>query len=566
MFERLPPFKKKLFLAVSGGLLLWIAWPPQPAIFSLLLFVALMPFLFLEEHFFRTKVSNSRLQVFAWSYLGFLIWNACTTWWICLASPGGGVFAILANSAFMALIFLLYHITRQQLNKTLSYIAFFAYWLGFEYLHLHWQLAWPWLTLGNGFAEWPAAVQWYSMTGTLGGSFWILAVNLLFFRAIRLQGIFRRRLLASPEDSDLRLAKKARLAFSSFKLLFLIVVPLLVSWRQFSKYEEKGREVEVVIMQPGIDPYNEKFPGNEHFIPFRKQIDRFIRLSEEKISDSTRFVIWPETALPGGINVEQFFRSNQYRQIRDFLERHPSMALVTGIEGYKIYKDSTKPTATARWSNGKFWYDAFNSAIIIGANTPYDYYHKSRLVPGVERMPYPELFGWLDRFAIDLGGISGSLGTQPEPEVFYGPDSVAVAPVICFESVFGDYVAQFVRKGANAIFIMTNDGWWGNTAGYRQHLAYASLRAIENRRAIARSANTGISAFIDQRGTRTAESKWWEATALRGRIRINEAATSYSLKGDVIGRVASFMAVFFLLFTLSSILTNRFYFRVNKIR
>ncbi len=566
MWQSLTPFRKKLALACAGGILLWAAWPPHPGGFSFLLFLGLVPFFWIEELITREKAGNSRLQVFAWTYLGFLIWNGATTWWISLASPGGGIFAVLANSAFMALVFLLYHIARQQLNRNFAYLSFFAYWLGFEYLHLHWELAWPWLTLGNGFAEWPQAVQWYSLTGVLGGSLWILAVNMLLFRAIRLQGIFMHKQRELPEDKDLALARKARLALSIFKLLFLIVVPLSLSAWSWKHYEEKGDEVEIVIVQPGIDPYTEKFPGGSHFIKYRDQIERFIRLSEEKITPSTRFVLWPETALPGGINVERFFQSNQYRQIRQFLERHPQMALVCGIEGYRIYEDSLKPTATARWSNGKFWYDAFNSAIMVGAETPYQFYHKSKLVPGVERMPYPGLFGWLDYFAIDLGGISGSLGMQDEPSLFRTKDSLTIAPVICFESVFGDYMAKFVRQGAQAVFIMTNDGWWGNTAGYKQHLAYASLRAVENRKSIARSANTGISAFINQKGIRIQQSKWWTATALRGNIRFNEEKTPYALNGDVIGRVAAFMAVFFLLFTLSSILTNRFYFRVNKIR
>jgi len=108
------------------------------------------------------------------------------------------------------------------------------------------------------------------------------------------------------------------------------------------------------------------------------------------------------------------------------------------------------------------------------------YYHKSKLVPGVERMPFPTLFKPLESLAINLGGTMGSLGIQNERTVFYSHNKKArIAPVICYESAYSDFVSDYVENGANLIFIITNDGWWENTPGHRQHLAYSRLRAIE---------------------------------------------------------------------------------------
>ena len=93
--------------------------------------------------------------------------------------------------------------------------------------------------------------------------------------------------------------------------------------------------------------------------------------------------------------------------------------------------------------------------------------------------------------------------------------------------------------------IITNDAWWGDTPGYRQHLRYASLRAIETRRSIARCANTGISAIIDQRGNIIERTPWWEKSAIRGSINMNDEITYFVKTGDVPGRLCT--AVFSLL-------------------
>lgn len=98
--------------------------------------------------------------------------------------------------------------------------------------------------------------------------------------------------------------------------------------------------------------------------------------------------------------------------------------------------------------------------------------------------------------------------------------------------------------------IITNDAWWGNTPGYRQHLSYASLRAIETRRNIVRSANTGISAIIDSRGDIVSKTAWWEPAVLEGEIHLSGKQTFFVAQGDIVGRLCVFMAVMLLLFCI----------------
>jgi len=127
---------------------------------------------------------------------------------------------------------------------------------------------------------------------------------------------------------------------------------------------------------------------------------------------------------------------------------------------------------------------------------------------------------------------------------------IPIGTAICYESVYGEYCTGYVKAGAEALTVITNDAWWGNTPGYQQHLRYASLRAIETRRDIARCANTGISAIINQRGDILSESTWWQKQVLKGTINLNTKETVFVREGDVIGKLCTFL---FLLLTLAII-------------
>src|SRR5690606_32707912 len=132
--------------------------------------------------------------------------------------------------------------------------------------------------------------------------------------------------------------------------------------------------------------------------------------------------------------------------------------------------------------------------------------------------------------------------TQLERSVFNGNDGTKVAPIICYESVYGEYVTGYVKNGADFLAIITNDAWWNETQGHKQHLSLARLRAIETRRDIARSANTGISAFINQKGEITSQTLYNEKTALLGKVTLNQKQTLYVLLGDYIAKVSIVIA------------------------
>ena len=154
----------------------------------------------------------------------------------------------------------------------------------------------------------------------------------------------------------------------------------------------------------------------------------------------------------------------------------------------------------------------------------------------------------MEDLSIQNGGTSGTLGIEEEPLIFVY-QKFQLAPVVCYESIYGEWVAKQCRKGANLISIITNDGWWKDTPGYKQHLSFASLRAIENRRSIVRSANTGTSCFVNQRGDISQATEWWKEDVIRGTLNLNNEQTFYTMYGDVIGRSFAFVAVLLLIFT-----------------
>jgi apolipoprotein N-acyltransferase len=473
--------------------------------------------------------------------VALFIWNVLTTWWVGKTYWGthdwssalAGVFANSANPLLMCIPMMAFHGTKKKFGHTIGYVSLIAYWLTFEFIHLRWDLTWPWLTLGNGFACNVWMIQWYEYTGTPGGSLWILLLNILIFEIAN--AFFHGRTMVAYR-------KKILIATG------VLVLPVIVSLIIYNSYQEKGKPQEVVVIQPNIDPYNEKFDP----AALNEQMQKLLNLTNQSVDDKTDYVVWPETSIPtGGVGfyLPRLKQDSTLSKIRDDLRAFPQITLIAGINCFTEY--ATDATPTARYEPaGNFYWDVFNSAIQIDSSDAIPVYHKSKLVPGVEKMPYPQLFKFLAPLAINMGGISGSLGSQANRSVFFSHDSIGVGPMICYESVYGEYATEYVRRGANLFFVITNDGWWENTAGHKQHLEYGALRAIETRRDIAQSANTGTSAFINQRGDISQQTPWWQACSIHSTLYANSAVTFYVRYGDYISRMAILVAVLILLYSV----------------
>jgi apolipoprotein N-acyltransferase len=513
-----------------SGLLLSIGWPARG--FPVLLFIGFVPLLFIEDYIFRNRTLFGRLSFFFYAFISMLLWNTLTTYWIYYSTAVGVILAVLLNALFMSFTLSLFHYSRTVIKQNSAYITFILYWITFEYLHLNWDLSWSWMNLGNGFANHPAWIQWYEYTGCFGGTLWVLLVNYMIFFAVKMFFLLER-------------TSKFRLYYS-LSCLGLIVIPFIISFFIYFNYHEKGESANVIIVQPNIDPYYEKFDA----MTPEQQLAKLLKLAKQKANIQTDLLVGPETAIPEAVNEGMLDESNSVDSLKSFIAKYPQLNILLGLSSFKMFKRGENISATARLYSDTSWFDEYNTAMMLDPSMNIQLYHKSKLVPGVEKMPWSEHMKFLEKYALDLGGTVGSLGIQKERSVFYSRDKkIKAAPVICYESIYGEFVSEYVKNGANIICVITNDGWWKNTAGYRQHFCYASLRAIETRRSIVQSANTGISGFINQKGDVQQRTGWWEGDVLQQNVLLNEDKTFYVKHGDYIASLARYLSMMVLLYS-----------------
>jgi len=410
--------------------------------------------------------------------------------------------------------------------QVVGYPALVVFWLTFEYIHLNWELSWPWLTLGNSFASHPDWVQWYEFSGTSGGSCWILAINILAFRC--LQARFGHS-VPGPRNWWVPAAWLAA----------LLIIPLAISLalkppakKDSADTAATGTAHNIVIVQPNIDPWDEKFAAGKQ----EAQLQKLIRLSESKIDSATALVVWPETAVPVAINEDEMKSNFFMAPIWDFLRKYPKINLLTGVEGFRLYSEQNKTPYSIRIPQSDKWVDTYNSAVLMDSSS-FQVYHKSKLVPGVETLP--SFLKFMTPLFEKFGGTGGGYARQPERTVLNSTNhTYHIAPAVCYESIYGEFMTAYIRNGADLIAVITNDGWWGNTAGYRQHENYARLRAIETRRWLVRSANTGVSCFIDPAGGIIDPQPWDKTAVTKMNIPAYHTMTFYTVHGDLISRIA----------------------------
>ena len=531
---------KYILLALISALLFSVSWPTYGIPFFI--FFAFIPLLLMEQGISKfSKIKRKGWAVFGLTYLTFFIWNLVTTGWLYYAKNPDGSNALLAvaiplfaNSLLMSLTFQLYYWYKKARGTYFGLVFFVAVWLGFERFHLNWEFTWPWLNLGNAFSEYPKIIQWYDTIGATGGSFWILLINVFGFYTIRIWEAGRIR-------KDL---------FKNVAIfLALIFIPIFISLYKYNSYQEKPiGEVNVALLQPKLDPYNEKYSKDSLQI-----LGELIALAEDNSKSKIDFYIAPETAFVGGGKLSEtgFDKSFSIKLTQEFLQRHPQSTFITGVSSYKNYYSESEKTETSyKYIDADVWRDDFNSAIQIIPKQRVQVYHKGKLVPGVEIFPYMNyLKPLLGDAMLNFGGTIVSLGVDKERKVFANPFNKAkVAPIICYESIYGEFVTDYVKNGANLLAIMTNDSWWENSEGHKQLLSYARLRAIETRREIVRAANSGISARINARGDIIEDTFYDDRTVLVTKANLLDEVSTYTKTGDLVSRIAIFVLGFLIIY------------------
>tara|TARA_A200000113_G_scaffold112159_1_gene100655 strand:- start:332 stop:1339 length:1008 start_codon:yes stop_codon:yes gene_type:complete len=333
-----------------------------------------------------------------------------------------------------------------------------------------------------------------------------------------------------------------------YALLSILIIPTIISVITYKNFEENGEVKNISIVQPNIDPYSEKYSitNNDNLDYLKKIVDI------NRIKNS--LILLPETFFSEGVQINSYYYNDLSKNIFDLNSKYNNVIL-SGIELYEILYDSTLIKQYSNKIRDNRWLNIYNSAIYFSDTT--NFYHKSKLVVGVEKMPYRKILEpILGQVLLDFGGSTQTRGFQEKRSVFKS-QNYNISPIICYESIYGEYLTDYIKNGGKALAIITNDAWWGNTEGHRQHFSYAKLRAVETRKNILRSANTGISGIISSRGDEIIRTNYNEESIISANYKENDIVTIYVQFGDYIYRISLFILIIIYSYYLSLIIKGK---------
>jgi apolipoprotein N-acyltransferase len=532
----------RLALAVCSGAMIGFAFPPSP--FYSLGYVGFIPF------FLLMGTIRSGWQFLRYSYLMLFVFHLITVYWTAgythMKDPwlmASGTAILLVHPLFYWPGMILTWLVRSRLGLLAGLGGFLVFWVSSEYLHSITEFAFPWMALGNSQAYDLYRLQLVEYTSTYGLSALLITFNILGFMLI-------------VHVATGTWGMRSRLSYSLLGVLaILYIAPLLYGKIVMSRFEEKPsrRHLNIGVIQPNIDPWEKWGRGyDDKFVAYEQQLEMLTEKTGELRSQKPDLVVWPETAIPFPILAPRnVSRWSILRARLDSME----VPVFTGLP-YTVWYDSLHAPKTAnRIFDSNVFYENFNSATLLYPGRDVGViYRKVILVPFGERIPYAEFLSFLIEPLKWNVGI-GMWGIGKDTVVFALPvDTTRVhfSAMICYESVFPDYVRNFVLRGAEFLVIITNDSWWGNTSGAYQHASYASLRAIENRRWIVRAANGGISGFVDPVGRIHEKTSMYTEATITGMIVPSDERTFYVRHGDLFALLCLFCSGLFVILALST--------------
>ena len=496
--------------SVLSGVLLGVSFPSYPFIrLELLAWIALVPLLL------SLQTVEKAGELFRRVYLSMLLYCVITLWWVTLATLPGGILTIFAEAFFLTLPFLAFYAVKKMAGYRFALFSLPFLWVAWEWAYSAQDLSLGWLTFGNSQANLNLMVQYADVTGVWGISFWLLCFNICVLMALEGNKKEAHRYIVI--------------------MTLMILAPLMYASMVFLRYGVESPslrdKLRVTLVQPNVDPHGEKEPKSSG-----EMMERYSHITGKAVRENRpELVIWPETAILFSILEPPF--ADELKTLRISL-RQWNVALLTGFIDV-LHKENRLSSI-------------YNASMLLepGNGAP-QIYRKMHLVPFAERVPYIEYFPWLGYATFSLSGISGweRGGDTVVMKVSASAGKVVIANFICYESIFPAHVAEFVRKGARLMTLVTNDGWYYTSYGPYQHLAIGRLRCIENRRAMARCANTGLTVFIDKFGRIISEIPWWQEDSLTADVPLESSLTFFTRNPDLLPKAAS--AITLLLFFVS---------------
>ena len=520
----------RLALSVASGLLLGYWFPPSTlGVFAL---VGLVPLLILLADVDRVWAG------LRWVYVAMAVFHFVTLNWTGGYEHGRDPYMMIAGGMTMLFHPLFYFLPmgaylfiKRHAGPWTALVSLPFLWTGYEYSHTLTEWSFPWLTLAHSQSNNLAGMQFISITGILGLTFWILLVNVSVF------------LLYSSVAGGRLTPASGRGAIAAAGIMLLVALPTLHGWVVLSSPDASPdvpfeRPVTVAMIQPNLDPWDKwavDGPGT---------MRTYVRMTDSLLDSGCRpdLVLWPETAIP------YFVLNLENVPSRDLQESVDSLGVpvLTGLPHRTAYRDSNEaPRSAKRDRRTGQRYDTFNAAALIEPSGGAAQWHgKMKMVPFAERVPYQEFFSGLDVLRWDVGMGGWALGR--DTVVFReGRTGARFGVQICYESTYPDFVAEYVRRGAEFLAVITIDSWWGRMSGAFQHHRISVFRAVENRRWIARCAVGGISCYIDPYGRTYDDTGLFSRAVLCRAIGRESELTLYTRAGNVLGEASLWIAGLF---------------------
>ncbi len=371
--------------------------------------------------------------------------------------------AMLLLSLYMSLYLAAFAALTNRLQKGLPLIWVAPLtWVAMDYLRGWLFTGMPWFDLAYSQFRTPLLIQLVDLTGHHGLTFMIVMLNALVLHAFN---------TTQRQDTG---RPRIDLAFGAAILLIVLALSYnLTRFKQLEKQLSSSETFPIAVIQGN-------FSQDQKWLPHRQQqtLDKYLDMSLHILdTEQPRLIVWPETAMP--------FYLAETPRLEDIMlltAARPELAILTGTPYRQRSLDGTT----------KY----FNSAFFIDADgLKPEHYDKQHLVPFGEYVPLKDTLSFLGPLVETVADFSPGKSIKP-----VNCNGTRIGMLICFESIFPDLSRQQTRNGADLLVNLTNDAWYGRSSAPWQHLAMAVFRSVENRRSLARSANTGVSGFIDPLG------------------------------------------------------------------
>jgi apolipoprotein N-acyltransferase len=517
----------RVTLAIISGVLLGLSFPPSP--FYSFAYVAFIPFLllFVEIHSYGRMTRYAYLFLFCFHLLT-LYWTGGFATGKDLWMMAAGTALVLIHPLFYIPFILLSFYIKRKLGMEQGLISFGLLWTSFEYLHSLGEYSFPWLTLGNSQAYDILQIQIIEYASIYGLTVLILAFNILAFLMLWKYGRGAWKL------------KSTYFALSASLLSLLYFGPK--AYGKFAIGAESSRKTDslrIAAIQPNYDPWEKWGEGvSDKWDSYVQQFDSLMNTTRDLNSSGPDIVFWPETAIPFYILSPRY--SSYLHELLALVDTL-HVPILTGLPTAEYFSSTSAPATAQRVGASNIFVESYNSTVLIEPHYTIGPIHrKTILVPFAERIPYAETFRFLIeplKWNVGISNWGKGNDTVVYSFVSRAKRRTAFSAMICYESVYPNYVRHFVKRGAEFLVVLTNDSWWGRTSGAYQHASFASLRAVETRRWVVQCANGGISLVADPSGTIRMSTSLFTNAKFVADIGLRSDETFYVKYGDVVAHL-----------------------------